>query len=163
MVRARHNRPEPDTRERLHDDARRLRSAEDERERPVANARARARAHARPPARRHRPPQAYKGGPLDANGNPKRRSRSQNGYARPAVPEPDELLFQLHWQYGVNSYSAAGDPVFDDWSHVRLDFQSSYVHLGNSFNNALGVASTPEAEVPFTLLPTSRRQTRAST
>ena len=32
----------------------------------------------------------------------------------------------------VQSYAGATDQVFDDWAHVRLDFQASSVHLGSS-------------------------------
>lgn len=32
----------------------------------------------------------------------------------------------------VNSYSGAGDAVFNDWANLRLDFQSAFNHLGNT-------------------------------
>jgi hypothetical protein len=46
----------------------------------------------------------------------------------------------------VNSYSGAGDPTFDDWANIRMDFQNYDIHLGNTL--ALGASGTPPPSQP---------------
>ena len=52
----------------------------------------------------------------------------------------------------IDSYADKADLVFDDWAHLRLDFQSTQTLVGNSYNlnslgNSNGVASSPEINI----------------
>jgi uncharacterized delta-60 repeat protein len=51
----------------------------------------------------------------------------------------------------VNSYSGAGDPTFDDWSNLKLGFQNTLVHVGNTFGLGLGDIGQAEPEPELTV------------
>lgn len=48
----------------------------------------------------------------------------------------------------VVSYSTAGDPTFDDFANLVLDFQGVQIHLGNTFGLGLGGTAVAEAVEP---------------
>ena len=63
------------------------------------------------------------------------------------VLRPNPLNGQI-----VDSYADKADLVFDDWAHLRLDFQSTQTLIGNSYNlnsvgNSNGVSSAPELNI----------------
>jgi len=45
----------------------------------------------------------------------------------------------------VQSYSVAGDPTFNDWANLQLNFSDSQLHLGSSVGDSFG--SYPEADL----------------
>jgi hypothetical protein len=59
----------------------------------------------------------------------------------PDVYDYRSLMSYAHQNYlqsTVNSYSGVGDPTFNDWFNLRLDFNRALVHLGNTLFLGLG-------------------------
>jgi hypothetical protein len=56
--------------------------------------------------------------------------------------------YQLQVPSTVNSYSGAGDPVFNDWANLRMDFQNYDIHLGNTLDLGTGVPPAPDSPEP---------------
>lgn len=62
-----------------------------------------------------------------------RHGGNNHGNRKPRYHSLMNYIFQFKpGAANVNSYSGAGDAVFNDWANVRLDFQSSFNSLGNT-------------------------------
>jgi len=84
-------------------------------------------------------------------------------------------LMSYSWQLDCNptapspvqSYSGAGDPTFNDWANLNLDFADYYLHLGNTLNRDAGVITntmSPDPDdVPITTYPSLDLQPPAIT
>jgi hypothetical protein len=57
-------------------------------------------------------------------------------------------LFEKPPTTGVESYSDATDPVFDDWGHLKLDFRATSILLGNSYWRDFSGRPLPEIPEP---------------